>query len=90
MASLERIEMKVAPELKADFKKAAALTGKNGLTDYIVSLAKSDAERVIEEHDHITLKNDIFDRFMSACENAAAPNQALKNAALSAKAKGIR
>jgi hypothetical protein len=36
------------------------------------------------------IKDDVFDRFMSACEAADAPNQKLREARDYAKERGIR
>lgn len=49
-----------------------------------------DAKRVIKEHEAIVLKNDVFDRFMIACEAADAPNKKLREAREFAREQGIR
>ncbi|VAW72926.1 hypothetical protein MNBD_GAMMA13-211 [hydrothermal vent metagenome] len=84
-----RIDMRIDDAIKAAAEKAAALKGINSLTEYVVRLIEQDAREVIKEHESITVKDDIFDRFMSACEAAEAPNQKLREAAEFAKGKGF-
>lgn len=40
------------------------------LTEYVVRLMDNDATQVIAEHESITVENNVFDRFMDACEKA--------------------
>jgi len=75
-----RIDMRIDESVKAAAEKAAALEGMKSLTEYVVRLIEKDSERVILEHDSITLKEDVFDRFLSACEAADAPNKKLREA----------
>jgi uncharacterized protein (DUF1778 family) len=85
-----RIDMRIDETIKLAAEKAAALEGMKSLTEYVVRLIEQDAERVIKEHEAITLKNDVFDRFMSACEAAETPNQKLRDAVEFAKGQGIQ
>ena len=85
-----RIDMRIDESLKAAAEKAAALEGMKSLTEYIVQLIEKDARRVIKEHGAIVLQEDVFDRFIRACDAAAAPNQKLRDARALAKRKGIR
>lgn len=85
-----RIDMRIDDEVKAAAEKAAALQGMKSLTEYVVRLIEKDAERVIREHESITLKDDVFDRFMSACAAAAAPKRKLRDALQFTKEQGIR
>ena len=75
-----RIDMRVDESIKAAAEKAAALEGMKSLTEYVVRLIEKDAERVIKEHESITLKDDVFDRFIRACEAIRAPNRKLREA----------
>ncbi len=84
-----RIDMRIDEDIKAIVEKAAALKGMNSLTEYVVRLIEKDAKQVIAEHESITVKNDVFDRFMAACDAAQAPNKKLRKAWDFAKAKGI-
>ena len=85
-----RIEMRIDETVKASAEKAAALEGMKSLTEYVVRLIEKDAERVIKEHESIIVKDDIFDRFIHACDAAKAPNQKLREARKLAQRKGIR
>ncbi|WP_268808415.1 DUF1778 domain-containing protein [Oceanospirillum multiglobuliferum] len=51
------------------------------LTEYVVRLMDEDATHVIEKHESIAVKDNVFDKFMHACDKAKAPNQALLEAA---------
>lgn len=84
-----RLDMRIDDAIKAAAEKAAALKGMNSLTEYVVRLIERDAQEVIKAHESITVKADVFDRFMSACEASEAPNQKLRNAAAFAKSKGF-
>ena len=45
--------------------------------------------RVIAKHESITIKDDIFDRFINACAKARKPNKTLLDAAAFTKDQGI-
>ena len=85
-----RIDMRIDETVKAAAEKAAALEGMKSLTDYIVQLIERDAQRVIKAHGMIVLKDNVFDRFIQACDAANAPNKKLREAKAFAKRKGIR
>lgn len=85
-----RINMSIDETVKAAAEKAAALQGMKNLTEYVVRLIEKDAQRVIKEHESITLRNNVFDRFMDACEAAKAPNRKLRDALKYSKGKDIR
>lgn len=72
-----RIDMRLDEEIKAKAEKASALLGLRSLTEYVVRLMDEDSTRVISEHSGMIVEEDIFDRFMNACEDADAPNKAL-------------
>lgn len=88
MATLTRMDMRIDESVKAAAEKAAALKGMKSLTEYVVGLIKEDAEQVIKQHESITLKGDVFDRFVAAFEAADAPNEKLKNAFNKVDVKG--
>jgi len=85
-----RFEMRLEEELKAKVERACALTNCPNLKAYIAEVIEEHANKVIAEHDSFTLKNDVFDSFMVACENASAPNAALIKAAENAKKLGFK
>lgn len=85
-----RLDMRLDEEIKAQAEKAAALVGSKSLTAYVVKLMAEDATRVIAEHESIAVEDNVFDRFMHACEAARKPNQALQDAAAFTREKGIK
>ena len=85
-----RIDMRLDEAVKVAAEKAAALTGMKSLTEYVVRLIEKDAEQVIRDHESITLKDDVFDRFITACDAAEAPNKNLREAMELAKEQGIQ
>ena len=85
-----RIDMRVDETIKAAAEKAAALEGMKSLTEYVVRLIEEDSQRVIREHESITLEDDVFDRFIRACDAAQTPDQKLRVARDLARQKNIR
>ena len=84
-----RFDMKLDEKIKAKAVKASALL-RVSLTDYVASLMDENATQVIAQHESITVKNDIFDRFMDACSQAREPNQALRDAVAFTQENGIK
>ena len=85
-----RLDMRLDEEIKAKAEKASALLGMKSLTEYVVRLMDNDATRVIAEHESITVDDNAFDRFMSACEKVQQPNDALRAATAFTKDQGIK
>lgn len=85
-----RIDMRIDPSIKAAAEKAAALQGMKSLTEYVVRLIEKDANQVIQAYESITLKDDVFDRFITACEAANKPNRKLREALKYAEEQNIR
>ncbi len=85
-----RIDMRVNQELKAKAEKASALLGLKSITEYIVRLVDDNASKVIAQHESMTVENNIFDRFVDACDKAKNPNKALLDAAAYTKKQGIK
>lgn len=85
-----RLDIRLDEEIKAKAEKASALLGLKSLTEYVVRLMDDDATQVIAQHETITLKNDVFDEFMAACEKAKAPNQALLDAVAFTEGSGFK
>jgi uncharacterized protein (DUF1778 family) len=75
-----RLDMKLDLEVKQKAEKASALLGMRSLTEYVVHLMEEDASKVIAQHESITVSDDVFDRFMHACETVKQPNKALRDA----------
>ena len=85
-----RLDIRLDEEIKAKAEKASALLGLKSLTEYVVRLMDEDATHVIEEHESIVIQDSIFDTFMTACDKAKAPNQALLEAAKFTDESGIK
>ena len=85
-----RLEVRLDKNIKAKAEKASALLGAKSLTAYLISLMDENATKVIAQHESMTVKDDIFDRFMNACTKARKPNQALTDAVVFAKKQGIK
>lgn len=85
-----RFDMRLDDEIKSKAEKASALLGMKSLTEYVVRLMEQDAAQVIAEHESIIVKDDVFDRFMTACEQVQKPNAALLEAAVFSKEQGIK
>lgn len=84
-----RFDMRLDEEIKAKAEKASALLGMKSLSEYVVKLMEEDSTRVISHYESLTLENDLFDRFMHACEKTVTPNNALREAADFTKKQGI-
>jgi len=85
-----RLDMKLDLEIKQKAEKASALLGMRSLTEYVVHLMDEDASKVIAQHESITVSDDVFDRFMHACESAEQPNKALREALDFTRKQGIK
>lgn len=82
-----RIDMRIDDVLKSTAEKAAALKGMKSLTEYVVRLIEQDAKQVVKEHESMTLTDNVFDRFIAACDRADRPNKKLQDAVTFAKKK---
>lgn len=85
-----RLDMRLDQDIKEKAEKASALLGLRSLTEYVVRLMDEDATKVIAEHESITISDDVFDRFVAACESAKQPSQALRDAVTFTHEQGIK
>ena len=85
-----RFDMRLDDGIKIKAEKAAALLGLKSLTEYVSKLMDEDASRVISQHETITVEDDVFDRFIKACDKVVYPNKALKDALEFTKKSGIK
>ncbi|TDB48379.1 DUF1778 domain-containing protein [Photorhabdus khanii] len=85
-----RLDLRLDEEIKAKAEKASALLGMKSLTEYVVHLMQRDANQVISEYEKMTIKGDIFDHFVNACEQAKKPNKALLNAVAFTKEQEVK
>jgi uncharacterized protein (DUF1778 family) len=88
--AITRLDMRLDEKTKAKAEKASALLGLKSLTEYIVRLIDENADKVIAQHESITVEDDIFDRFMNACQETRKPNKALMDAVSLAREQGIK
>lgn len=85
-----RFDMRLDADIKKKAERAAALLGMRSLKEYVVRLMDEDASRVIAQHESLSVSDDVFDRFMAACNDAQQPNQALRDAVKFTREKGIK
>ena len=85
-----RLDMRLSREVKAKAEKASALLGLKSLTEYVVKLIDENSTKVIRQYESMSVDNDIFDNFMSVCEEIHRPNKKLADAAAYTKELGIK
>ena len=84
-----RLDMRLRPEIKEKAEKASALLGLRSLTEYIVKLIDENSTKVIQQYESMTVENDIFDRFIQACEELQSPDKKLVDAAACTKSREL-
>ena len=84
-----RLDLRLDQKIKNKAEKASALLGMKSLTEYVVKLMDESSTEVIEQYESITLENDLFDRFVEACNKADKPNIALQDAVAFSKQQGF-
>ena len=75
-----RLEARLSPEQKKLIQRAADLVGWS-LTDFVVSSSQQAANKIIREHEIISLTAQESEHFVGVLLNAVKPNTALKKAA---------
>ncbi|KGE12621.1 DUF1778 domain-containing protein [Sphingobacterium deserti] len=82
MATLvnDRIDVRISKEHKALIKYAAEIGGFKTVSEFIVTLAKNEAIRIIEKETKILKSMDDRVVFVEALLNPPAPNESLKTA----------
>jgi len=82
MARTERIEMRVDPDFKILAERAAAASGCNSVTEFLVRLVMENAPEILEKQQTIQLTNAQFDHFLAVCEDVnRKPSKRLQDAA---------
>ncbi len=76
----ERLDFRLDPEHKLLIERAAAYRGET-VTGYAISTLVREAQRVIREHEVITLTDRDRDRFLELLANPPEPTEALRRAA---------
>ncbi|MDM1048472.1 MULTISPECIES: DUF1778 domain-containing protein [Sphingobacterium] len=78
--SVDRIDIRISKENKDLIKYAAEISGFKTVSEFIVSLAKKEAKRIIEEETKLLKSMEDKIHFVEALLNPPAPNKALKSA----------
>lgn len=75
-----RLNIRIAPEIKARIQRAAALLGQD-LTEFASNTLNLHAKEIIESYDQIVLSEKDFDVFVEALERPARnPSQSSRKA----------
>lgn len=82
MATLinDRIDIRISKENKELIKYAAEISGFKTVSEFIVSLAKDEAKRIIEEETKLLKSMEDRVLFVEILQNPPAPNKALRSA----------
>ncbi len=72
-----RINLRTSPEAKALIERAAALMGTT-VSGFMLQNAYEAAQRLLAQHETITLSNRDRDVFLAALENPPEPTEALR------------
>jgi len=72
----ERINLRSTPEIKKQLSTAAALLGMT-LSEFILSVTKEKAEKVIHDAETITLSHRDRDKFLDLLDTPPHPNKSL-------------
>jgi len=84
-----RLDIRLDETVKAKAEQAAAILGLKSLTEFIVRLMEERSSEVLSEYEQMTAPDDLFDRFVRACEQANEPNEALSAAAEYTRRRGF-
>lgn len=85
MSATARLEVRVRPESKARIQRAAKLEGQE-VSDFVRGTVEARAERVIAEHDTMTVvPPEFYDELMAALDAPNEPSLALQRAAALAR-----
>ena len=82
----ERIDIRLNSEHKEALLRAAAMQGLS-LSEFVVARSLEAAHAVIRRHTVIAMSSGDLDRFAQALDEDASPNEALKKAAKTHRAK---
>lgn len=76
-AESARINLRTSPEAKALIERAAALMGTT-MSSFMLQNAYEAAQRLIAQHETITLSDRDRDAFLAALDNPPEPTDALR------------
>ncbi len=88
-AQRERLEMRVDPDIKRLAERASAVLGCASITEFVTSLIRENAPKILEQKTAIEVTNAQFDRFMATCNDTERkPGTRLSEAAKRLDAEG--
>ena len=73
----ERIQLRLDARRKKKLERAAAFSGAS-MTDFVLSHALDAADRVLAEHEVVTLSDPDWEVFFDALAHPPEPNEALR------------
>ena len=88
----DRLNFRLAPEIKARVVRAAALTGQ-ALTDFAVSTLSEKANEIITRYESIVLNKADYQFFLNALDETSKPSARARSAAeryRKGRRKGVR
>lgn len=89
-AKRERIEMRVDPDIKQLAERASAMLGYASMTEFITSLIRDNAPRILQQEASIKLTNAQFDNFIAICNDTERkPSARIMEAAKRLDAEGF-
>ncbi|MES9858602.1 MAG: DUF1778 domain-containing protein [Sedimenticola sp.] len=68
-ARRERIEMRVDADIKQLAERASAALGCTSLTEFLTSLIRDNAPKILEHEASMQLTNNQFDNFIAICND---------------------
>jgi len=72
----DRISLRSTPETKQQIITASAILGITA-TEFILSIVKKEAKKIISKAETVTLNNTNRDKFLDLLDNPPEPNKAL-------------
>ena len=75
----ERMHIRVDVAIKRKLERAASYTHKS-LSEFVLGQALVSAEKIIQEHEILTLSERDWEVFMDALDNPPSPNERLRKA----------
>lgn len=89
MAQRERMEMRVDPEIKRLAERASAVLGCASVTEFVSTLIRDNAPKILEQQSAIEVTNAQYDRFMAICSDTERkPSERILEAAKRLDAEG--
>ena len=89
-ARRERIEMRVDADIKQLAERASAALGCASMTEFITTLIRENAPRILQQETSIQVTNAQFDHFMAICNDTEPkPSARIMEAAKRLDAEGF-